>query len=68
MRWKEPIDGDVKIKKKFALFPITINYETRWLEWVNIKYKYSEDCWGWCCCGWIPTEFIDDEVKEVTNV
>lgn len=65
MRWKQPIHGDIKTKKKFAIFPITINYETRWLEWVNIRYKYFEDCWFY---GWIPTEFIDEEVKEATNV
>lgn len=61
MRWKRPTHGDIKIKKKFALLPITVvaGYETRWLEWVNIKYEYCEDCW--CFCGWMPMEFIDDE-------
>jgi hypothetical protein len=58
MRWKEPIDGDVKIKKKFALFPITIKKETRWLEWVNIRYKYFEDGWDY---GWMAMEFVDEE-------
>ena len=40
MRWIEPKDGDIKIKKKFAILPIAINNETRWLEWVTVKYQY----------------------------
>lgn len=40
MRWQNPKHGDVRIKKKFALLPIEINGENRWLEWVKIKYIY----------------------------
>jgi len=32
MRWKEHDNGDVKIERKFALFPIKVDKETRWLE------------------------------------
>lgn len=42
MRWSEPSDGENKIVKKFLLLPLTINYETRWLEKVTIEYRYIE--------------------------
>ena len=32
--------GDEKIVKKFLIFPLTIDGETRWLEVVKIKYLY----------------------------
>ena len=69
MRWKEPNHGDIKIKKKFALFPITIGGETRWLEWVKIKYVYHsgifrdpKDYYNYCYYdGWRVVKFIDEE-------
>lgn len=43
MRWKKsnPKINDIKIKRKFLFFPVCINDEYRWLESVNIKYKFS---------------------------
>lgn len=32
--------GDEKIVKKFLIFPLTIDRETRWLEVAKIKYLY----------------------------
>lgn len=52
MRWKVPKYGDTKTKKKFALLPINLNSEVRWLEFVTIKY-----CYGFC--SWIPEKFVD---------
>ena len=66
MRWIEPKDGDIKIKKKFAILPIKINGETRWFEWVTVKYQYYEKVAVWSngrcrfVTGWLPEEFIDD--------
>lgn len=68
MKWVAPKHGDIKIERKFALFPIYIGYERRWLEMVNIKYKYYEyGCkklsYGngfYKLHGWYPEEFIDD--------
>ena len=40
MRFKENKDGDTKIKKFFAIFPIKIDDETRWLEIVKVQYKF----------------------------
>lgn len=65
MRWKKPNVGDIKTKRKFALLPICINRETRWLEWVNIEYVYGTD---WYEEGWFITRFVDNEVHENINL
>lgn len=67
MRWNTPKDGDIKIKRKFALFPIEINNEVRWLEFVNIQYMYREkvyiqyknDIKGYIYTGWTLEAFVD---------
>lgn len=58
MRWSEPSEGDKKIVTKFLLFPLTINFETRWLEKATIRYKYFNYIHGggW----WQSVEFLDD--------
>lgn len=70
MRWQEPKDGDVKIKKKFALFPIEINGENRWFEWVTVKYVYHNGTMFvdqyhrvYHYYGWRAEEFIDENRK-----
>lgn len=42
MRWKNkyPSEGDVRIKTRFALFPITIGLENRWMELVRLRQVY----------------------------
>ena len=45
MRWYKPEMGEVRIIKKFAILPITINGETRWLEWVKIRQKFAITIW-----------------------
>ena len=42
MRWTKPNLGDERIITIFALFPITLNNETRWLEKCTIKQRYEE--------------------------
>jgi len=67
MRWKEHDNGDVKIERKFALFPIKVDKETRWLEWVTVKYVYHSgtlvkdlrNCKNYLLYGWVAEEFID---------
>lgn len=39
MRWTRP---EFRIIKRFALFPIEMNDETRWLEIVYIKQHYRD--------------------------
>ena len=57
MRWFKPTCGDTKIKKKFAILPIKIGNETRWLECVTVKYVYDSNCYN--IIGWYATEFVD---------
>lgn len=38
---ENPKLGDVKIKTKFLITPLTLEEETRWLETVTIKYEYK---------------------------
>lgn len=55
MRLKIPRDGDEKIKRKFAFLPVITDKEIRWLEFVTVKYVYSNYC-GF----WLAEEFIDE--------
>ena len=43
MRWSRKKNGDTRTIKVFALMPITIGDETRWLEWCTIKQTYITD-------------------------
>ena len=62
MRWTKPKSGDVKIKRKFAILPVCVGREARWLEWVTVKYLYRDDGYG--ITGWRLIQFVDD-YKEV---
>lgn len=63
MRWTKPKDRDIKVKRKFALFPICLDREVRWLEWVTIEYVYRE--WE---DDWYARRFIDNEIHEKINL
>lgn len=65
MRWHEPKIGDEKIKKKFAILPIIIAGEIRWLEPVTIRYVYNKiyrfnGVTRYRFYDWVAKEFIDD--------
>lgn len=53
MRWKKkpktpyPKNGETRSRKVFLLFPLTLNYETRWLEfaWIAERYVYGYARW-----------------------
>lgn len=72
MRWYEHETGDKKIKRKFALFPIKIGKETRWLEWVTIQYEFYNNSMyydpklrmTYRCHGWLIDKFVDNEISE----
>lgn len=57
MRWHDPVFGETKIKSWFALFPITIDGETRWLEKVTVLYQYDHIFKK----QFVPQYFIDEE-------
>lgn len=56
MRWFRPRVLDVRYKTFFALFPVTIKDETRWLEVVKVRevYRYS----SWAGYYWKRTDFV----------
>lgn len=41
MKWYKPAYGSTKTRSWFALFPIRIDNEVRWLEKVTVKYFYD---------------------------
>lgn len=62
MRFKlqpEPLLNDERIIKKFAIFPIKIGYEIRWLEMVTIKQRYIYSC-SYSGYYWDNICFIDN--------
>ena len=54
MKWYKPTHGSTKICSRFALFPIRIDDEVRWLEKVTVKYSYDG-----IADKWRPYEFVD---------
>lgn len=59
MRWikKEPEYCSYRVKTRFALLPVTIDKETRWLETVTTQQMYSFD-------EWFDLSFIDEEEEK----
>ncbi|MDU4953778.1 hypothetical protein HF846_04140 [Clostridium cadaveris] len=47
MRFRVPRNGDSRVKTKFAILPITINGDMRWLEKVKIRQYYNEYYGKW---------------------
>ena len=47
-----------RIVVTFAIFPITINGETRWLEKVAYMEEWYKGAWGW---GWHKQKFTEDK-------
>ena len=56
-----PEDGQERIIHKFALIPINIGRQTRWLERVSVKQKFKiKNTYAEKWARWINVEFIDD--------
>lgn len=47
-----PIPGQTRTVRRFAFFPIRVDYEVRWLEMVTIRQTYHRDT------GWFNDWFI----------
>jgi len=59
MRFKsKKIDKEIIVREWFAFFPIQIDRETRWLEFVKVRgyYWFSYDTCSWY---WQNLEFVD---------
>lgn len=62
MKWTLNYNGRVRYVKRFALFPIKIDYEVRWLETCYIR-QY----WHAYYCRWLNTEFVTEETYKNVN-
>lgn len=51
-------DGDRRYIKRFALFPIKIDREIRWLETCYICQTY---CTDWDVCTWTNYAFVSED-------
>jgi len=60
MRWTPPKDGDIRVRTRFLIFPLTLNGETRWLERVTIKEIFQRSYDG---SWWYPVAWVDEETK-----
>lgn len=58
MRWKRVQTGDERIVRRFALFPICINNDVRWLEWCLIKQQTYDV--SYYINPWFNVSFIDN--------
>jgi hypothetical protein len=45
MKYIRPKVGTERVRKYFAILPVSIKRETRWLEVVKVQQKY---CWLYC--------------------
>lgn len=73
MRWvkpEPPKKGDIRCKTWFALLPVTICKETRWMEWVTVEMEWVwvplEICYGEYC--WVHKGFVDKPQPVVEDV
>ena len=72
MRRRHPKLGDIRIVRRFLIFPKRLNYETRWMEWAHIKqirevvaFKRSgmDDISCWVTDSFVDKEDLDRERK-----
>jgi hypothetical protein len=58
MRFRTKKSNIITIKKWFAFFPVEINGETRWLEFVKVKGYYRQGVYSkkW---WWSNIAFVD---------
>ena len=55
MRWQTPLLFEHRTIRRFAILPVKIENEVRWLEWVTILQIYEENAFGY---GWHNEEFL----------
>lgn len=59
----KPQDGEVRHRSFFALRPITIDCETRWLEFVVVEERFHKGESPWSEDRWEPVRFIDSPLE-----
>jgi hypothetical protein len=67
MRWNSefrgPYFGDTRVREGFLFFPVTLNDETRWLEWARWEEfldRFGEDWTPW----WHKSKWLPDAKPE----
>ena len=64
MRFTTNYHGQVRYIKRFALFPIKVDNEIRWLETCYLRQTWHESY-----CAWLNNEFVTEGVyKSVNNL
>ena len=66
MRKRLPQIGDTRIKSWYALIPVTINNERRWLEKVTVEQEYAHNIvriydLPYPTKGWFNLRFVEEE-------
>jgi hypothetical protein len=67
MRWKQRMEPIYQPENHyvihvFAWLPISIDRETRWLEWCDIKANYTHTGWG-SGSPWVYLNFVERETQ-----
>lgn len=57
MRFNRPYNLDHRIRRWFALLPVTCGHETRWLEWVTVEQCYLPNTYLFAWHNW---NFVDE--------
>jgi len=66
MKWNTPRPNDTRIKSWFAIMPVTVRYDRRWLQFVSVQQEwqylytnsYGDDIWVWKNMRFIDPESI----------
>jgi len=62
MRWEEPKQGEMRIRRKFLFRKRTLNGENRWLEFADIKELFV---WDPLLGGeWREVGFADEDIVD----
>lgn len=60
MRWVTPIGpnfGELRMRRWFAMLPVKIGRETRWMEYVTVLQEYGKKN-DWTTC-WHNRKFVE---------
>lgn len=62
MRWQEPKPAELRTFRRFLWLPLTINYQTRWMETATFEERYCDyaECW-------FGVRWLDSDNKEETK-
>ena len=59
MRWTVAEEGSTRVRSWFALLPVTIGPETRWLERVAVEERQEFHVSDVCRVTWRQMRFVD---------